>query len=355
MKQMTNVGSFDLDYYLFPPSFHKFAEKLNVDAQKQARTNLQVVTKPAGLVVHLNGCPVGVAPLKLSLPAGEYLVDAAFLTGRGISKKVVIEDQPELDKDEGNKDVIVEFDQSFEGGIYTDGGPCFQAGNSQDRQTKMARLSSLLKVDSLVALREEKVKDEGNKEEKYLVAVIWNKNSENNGRRSREMRIKLVPDGPSSGEIEKLATFIASSQKGHDSRNDLVTKSVEKNTSLASTAGVSKWKRTLAWSLAGCALALGGAAVYEQIHINRLEKQAKGLVAADGNVTPGEEGHYQQLDHQRESASKLGKGLAAGAVLSAAGAGTFFYLSWERSGVPDASTATSAGDGKLVFTVSGSF
>ncbi len=336
LSKMTSVGSFDLDYDLFPPSFHKFAENLRKEAQGKANTKLRITTRPSGLTIHVNGCPVGAAPMNLALPPGEYLVEAAFLTGRGIPKKVVVSE---------NKADTVEFDQGFEGSIFADRGPCFTfRGHSKNRLTQMARLSSLLEADSVVALREEEV----TKGDRYLVASLLEGSKD-----SREARIKLPAGGASNADIEKLAAFIASGN-ATPPVEEMGVKNDWKPTISQHSAVVSKpskWKRTAAWSLAGLTAVLGTVAVVEMVRVNNLEKQMKNYspdgAGLQGNTLP----EYEKRRSSSKTAATWGTVAAIGAGAAAIGSGTLFWLSLR----PSISPSALASSPRVGFALGGDF
>ncbi len=328
----------------FPPSFSRFARKVHDQARKKAAANLEVLTKPAGLRVYVDGCPVGVSPVKIAVPPGEYRVEAGFASGRSLPRIVQVKDR-----------TVVEMESSFDGAVYADNGPCIGlAKNREERLQTLVRLASVLGVRSIVTLREE----EPAPDEQYLVATMVDSTT---GKDLREARAKLVPGSKSHNEVvEKLAEWVATGDATPPVEPLVVSPIINDHlTAPHDVVGVGRsektnlaWKRTTSWSLAGLALVLGGIAVYEQVkinsHLNDMEK-----LGVNGSLPDAQaEAEYADYKSKCNRAWNWRNGLLVGAGAAAIGAGTFYWLSL----TPPARMATkNAGSPLVAFSVAGTF
>ncbi len=326
VERIARIGAFELDFRLFPPTFHKYVNDTRNELRKSANSLLNVVTKPAGLMVHIDGCPIGYSPIRLRVPEGKYQIDIEFSKGRGLFKKVVVKG-----------DTVVEFDNEFEGSIFAEKGPCvaFSADNEK-RIKSLAQLASLLGVQSVVLFRE----DGPVFGEKYLAVQLVDRNEN-----SREGRIKLSATGVADKDVEKLATFMVTGKLADKSKLLSSTLNPKANPKV-------KWQRAMAWSLAGLAAVMTGAAVYEQIHLGKIENNINSLDASRGHCREGEEeARRRQLDSDHSIAWMLRNGFAIGAAMASVGSGAYFYVSWDRQTYKK----TGQVDGKVSLTVGGNF
>ncbi len=335
VERIARIGTFKLDFRLFPPTFHQYVDNTREELKRGANSSLSILTNPVGLMVHIDGCPVGHSPQRLRVPEGKYQVDIEFPSGRGLFQKVV-----------AKGDTTVEFNKGFEGSIFADKGPCVAfSKDNKERIKSLARLAGLLKVQSVAMVREH----EPVEGKKYLAVQLVDKN-----KNSREAEINLLTNGATDDELddnlEKLATFIATGKveppvKSLPLRADNPIINVS-----SAPKPKAKWQRTVAWSLAGLAAALAGAAVYEQVHMRNIANDASPRRNSDGSYNHDDLMAYQ-LSRDFNTADKLRTGFIIGTALAAAGSGAFFYVSWDRQPAKITESATS----QVLFTVGGNF
>ncbi len=306
IERLARVGVFELDYYLFPPSFHQFVANYRKELERTSNSSLRVLTRPKGLMVTIDGCPVGPSPIKLRVPRGEYQVDVEFPTGRGLFKKVKVQG-----------DMEVKFDQEFEGSIFAGKGPCVAFPTDKKKRLRaFARLGKLLGVQSVVAVREYQPVFG----KKYL-SVEWI----DQGKKSKEARVVLPANNAPKVAIEKLAAYLVTGQVRLPV--EVLKKNAIASNSRYPVTTQSKWKSKTAWSLAGIAVLLGGVAVFEHLKMNQaLNKMENMKVDGVNHMDPSSRADYFQLRTQAQRDSNFRNALSIGAI-SAAAAGTFFWLS----------------------------
>ncbi|MHB8872237.1 MAG: PEGA domain-containing protein [Myxococcaceae bacterium] len=180
---------------LYPPSLRKVADTVRARVKADSKVTLSVITRPEGIEVFVGGKPLGRAPVAVTLPKGEYLVEGTFDGRRGLPKRVELQ-----------TDAAVELDRAFEGAVRPDQGPCLStSGGREGRLAALVRMASLLDVSSIVAAREE----EPAGGERYLVATAVDGAS---GEETREARVKIYAGGVSPGAIDRLADFLTTGE-----------------------------------------------------------------------------------------------------------------------------------------------
>ena len=122
------------DSSLFPPSFQRFADTVRKAAKKRTTVRFEVTTSPVGKPVYVGGRRVGVGPVTLRVPAGEYRVEVDW-GHRGQARLVTVPSAP------------VELSASVEGAVSPDGGPCIAA--SGDVAGPLARIAPLVNASRI--------------------------------------------------------------------------------------------------------------------------------------------------------------------------------------------------------------
>ncbi len=184
------------DRNTFPPSFRSFADQVRAKVKKRGLASLQVQTKPAGLPVYVDARPMGVSPVTVKLPPGDYRIEVGSPTHRWMPREVRLEPAG----------ASIELDRAFEGAVHASKGPCLETEpNREARLTSMMRLAGFLRVPRLIAGRFE----EGPTGDRYLVVSVLDTMS---GQETQEAKVKLGPAGPPLGGIARLADFVATGE-----------------------------------------------------------------------------------------------------------------------------------------------
>ncbi|MGZ6134785.1 MAG: PEGA domain-containing protein [Myxococcaceae bacterium] len=173
------------DTGLYPPSFQKFVDKARKAAKKKTTTRLEVSTSPAGKPVYVGGRKVGVGPVSIRVPAGEYRVEADW-GHRGMVRTVTVPSAP------------VELSAAVEGAVYPDGGPCVEA---TDATAALSRASRILPS----ATRLLGVHSESSGQDSFMVVTSVT----GGGQDVREARVGVQPGAPTSEALVLLAGWAA--------------------------------------------------------------------------------------------------------------------------------------------------
>jgi hypothetical protein len=168
------------DTGLYPPSFQKFVDKARKAAKKKTTSRLEVSTSPAGKPVYVGGRKVGVGPVSIRVPAGEYRVEADW-GHRGMVRTVTVPSAP------------VELSAAVEGAVYPDGGPCVEA---TDATAALSRASRFLPATQLQGVHQESVGGAS-----YMVVTAVS----GGGQDVREARVQVQPGAPTSEALALLA------------------------------------------------------------------------------------------------------------------------------------------------------
>ncbi|MGZ6071579.1 MAG: PEGA domain-containing protein, partial [Myxococcaceae bacterium] len=172
------------DTGLYPPSFQKFVDKARKAAKKKTTTRLEVSTSPAGKPVYVGGRKVGVGPVSIRVPAGEYRVEADW-GHRGMVRTVTVPSAP------------VELSAAVEGAVYPDGGPCVEA---TDAAAALSRASRILPAPRLLG-----VHSESTGQDSFMVVTSVT----GGGQDVREARVGVQPGAPTSEALALLAGWAA--------------------------------------------------------------------------------------------------------------------------------------------------
>lgn len=179
----------------YPPSLHAFFDRVRKVVQAERTHDLVVTSRPAGLVVHINGRPLTKTPFKLKLPQGTYRLEAEYASGTGIARVV-----------QAGELASVELNEEFEGAVVADRGPCVKTdGTREGRLVVLVRLAALLDAERAIAVREE----EPSGGERYLVAALVDVRA---GEETREARVRMHAGGFAPGSIDRLADFLATGE-----------------------------------------------------------------------------------------------------------------------------------------------
>ncbi|MGZ6076566.1 MAG: PEGA domain-containing protein, partial [Myxococcaceae bacterium] len=171
------------DTGLYPPSFQKFVDKARKAAKKKSTSRLEVSTSPAGKPVYVGGRKVGVGPVSIRVPAGEYRVEADW-GHRGMVRTVTVPSAP------------VELSAAVEGAVYPDGGPCVEA---TDATAALSRASRILPATRLLG-----VHSESSGADSYMVVTSFSGGA-GGAQDVREARVGVQPGAPTSEALAQLA------------------------------------------------------------------------------------------------------------------------------------------------------
>lgn len=302
-------------HHLYPANYLRLIQRERTTQVENATSTLRVSTRPAGLTVYVDGCPVGTGPVAVQVPAGAYRVEAGFPDGHGLPRTVQV-DGPLT---------AVEFDAEFEGSIYPDQGPCVAFGTDRERRLKaIARLSTVLGVRSIVTLRH----DEPTPGEHYVIATLIDGSQHAD---TREARIKVSARSLQAGDAAKLAEWLVTGNARPPveplRQRSPVALQDDALPALMRDDSPRRWERVAGWSLLGVAAGLGAVAVIEQIRKGRPEGELSRLQSGGASVSAQNAVRAQQLIDESNSAAKLRTGFAIGAGVAAACSGTMFVLS----------------------------
>ncbi len=185
------------DADLYPPATRNFVAKLRAKAEKKStRVALSVTTRPSGLAVFVDGKPIGNSPQTILLPAGAYPVEVDWGEGkRGLTRTVLLEGGP----------ASIELDKTFEGSVYPDKLCVRTDGTRKGRLAIAARLTALLGVQTVHAIREEEPADQ----ERFVTAVTLN----SSGEERVEGRIKLYSGTLTPAAWESFVSFMITGER----------------------------------------------------------------------------------------------------------------------------------------------
>lgn len=173
------------DSSLFPPSFQRFADTVRKAAKKRTTVRFEVTTSPVGKPVYVGGRRVGIGPVTLRVPAGEYRVEVDW-GHRGQARLVTVPSAP------------VELSASVEGAVSPDGGPCIAA--SGDVAGPLARIAPLVNASRLYGVHMDTKGD-------MSFAVVTSVDA--TGGALREARVRLQIGAPSTEALALLAGYAA--------------------------------------------------------------------------------------------------------------------------------------------------
>jgi hypothetical protein len=169
----------------YPPSFQKYVDKVRKAAKKKSTSRLDVTTSPPGKAVYVGGKKVGLGPVAVRVPPGEYRVEADW-GHRGAVRTITVP-----------ASAPVELSAAVEGAVYPDGGPCVEASDAVAGVSRVARLAGGARV---IGVHTESVG-----EDSFLVATSANAQ----GQDVREARVKVQPGAPTTEALGLLADWAA--------------------------------------------------------------------------------------------------------------------------------------------------
>jgi hypothetical protein len=173
------------DTSLFPPSFQRWADTVRKAAKKRQTVRLDVTTSPPGKPVYVGGRRMGVGPVTLRVPAGEYRIEVDW-GHRGLVRTVTGPSAP------------VELSAAVEGAVWPDGGPCLEA--AQDYGTVLARFAGELSATRVNGTHTDTVGQN-------TYAVVTSVGAA--GGDLREAQVLLRPGAPSTEAFGLLAAYVA--------------------------------------------------------------------------------------------------------------------------------------------------
>jgi hypothetical protein len=168
----------------YPPSFQKWVNGIRKAAKKKSTSRLEITTSPAGKAVYVGGRKVGVAPVSVRVPPGEYRVEADW-GHRGAVRTITVPSTP------------VELSAAVEGAVFPDGGPCVEASEPVAALARAARLTGAGRV---VGVHPETAGTDS-------FVVVTSANAQ--GQDVREARVKVQPGAPTTEALGLLADWTA--------------------------------------------------------------------------------------------------------------------------------------------------
>ncbi len=166
----------------YPPSFQKYVNGIRKTAKKKATSRLDITTSPSGKAVYVGGRKVGVGPVSVRVPPGEYRVEAEW-DHRGAVRTITVPSAP------------VELSAAVEGAVYPDGGPCVEASEPVAALARAARLTGGGRIVG--------VHPESAGEDSFVVVTSANAQ----GQDVREARVKVQPGAPTTEALGLLADW----------------------------------------------------------------------------------------------------------------------------------------------------
>jgi hypothetical protein len=293
----------DPDFY--PPSFRRFVDALRRRIDVEASSSIRISTRPSKLIVSVDGSPIGESPVVLSVPAGEYRVEAAFPEEGGAARLVKVQGAS-----------AIELDSGFEGAVHRARGPCLAIRSGREAHlVALVRMASLLGAAQVVAVREE----EPTANERYLVASLVKASS---GEELREGRIKIYASGFPPGAAARLAAFLATgiaeppvqplnrgdlaagyTHPDFPARTDLLpvmSAADEQIIQPVPMVDSKRRSRTPAWMAAAGAGAFLGTSVWQALGARATDDRLNQL-RGDGAFHAGSEQEVMRLNHQLKS------------------------------------------------------
>jgi len=168
----------------YPPSFQKWVNGIRKAAKKKSTSRLDITTSPAGKAVYVGGRKVGVGPVSVRVPPGEYRVEADW-GHRGAVRTITVPSTP------------VELSAAVEGAVFPDGGPCVEASEPLAALARAARLTG---GGRIVGVHSESAADDS-------FVVVTSANAQ--GQDVREARVKVQPGAPTTEALVLLADWAA--------------------------------------------------------------------------------------------------------------------------------------------------
>ena len=172
------------DTSLYPPSFRRFADTVRKAAKKRPTVRFEVTTAPPGKPVYVGGKRVGVGPVALRVPAGEYRVEADW-GHRGVVRSVTVPSSP------------VELSAAVDGAVFPEDGPCVEA---TDPASALARVAKATSTSRAYGVHTDTV------DSNAFVVVT---STDPSGSDVREARVKLEQGAPSTEALGLLAGVAA--------------------------------------------------------------------------------------------------------------------------------------------------
>jgi PEGA domain len=172
------------DTSLYPPSFRRFADTVRKAAKKRPTVRFEITTAPPGKPVYVGGRRVGVGPMALRVPAGEYRVEADW-GHRGVVRSVTVPSSP------------VELSAAVDGAVHPEDGPCVEA---TDPPTALARVAKATGTSRAYGVHTDSA------DSNTFVVVT---SSDASGSDVREGRVKLEQGAPSTEALGLLSGFAA--------------------------------------------------------------------------------------------------------------------------------------------------
>ncbi len=166
----------------YPPSFQKYVNGIRKAAKKKSTSRLDITTAPVGKPVYVGGRKVGVGPVSVRVPPGEYRVEADW-GHRGAVRTISVPSAP------------VELSAAVEGAVSPDGGPCVEASEAVAALARAARLTGSGRILG--------VHPESAGEDSFVVVTSSNAQ----GQDVREARVKVQPGAPTTEALGLLADW----------------------------------------------------------------------------------------------------------------------------------------------------
>lgn len=167
----------------YPPSFQKYVDRIRKAAKKKSTSRLEITTSPAGKPVYVGGRKMGVGPVSVRVPAGEYRVEADWGYRGAVRTLTVPSGAP------------VELSAAVEGAVHPDGGPCVEA---TEPVAAIARAARFTGGGRILGVHPDSAGDDS-------FVVVTSANAQ--GQDVREARVKVQPGAPTSEALGLLADW----------------------------------------------------------------------------------------------------------------------------------------------------
>jgi PEGA domain len=187
---------FKPDTSVYPPSFQKFISDVRKAVAKRPTNRLDIAVSPPGKRVFVDGKRVGVAPLSLRLPVGDYVVEVDW-GYRGLGRTVTVPAPPAPTRP-------LELAAAVEGAVAPDGGPCVEP--DADMPATLSRLLPKLNVTKIYGVRTEV----GTGADQYASVTEVS----GGGSEQRTIRVKLQPGAPEGEALGLIAGYFATGRGG---------------------------------------------------------------------------------------------------------------------------------------------
>jgi hypothetical protein len=311
-----------VDATQYPPSFAKQIEEAKAKLKLAPRRKLTIQSSSKGAKVFLDGRDLGVAPVTVTVPAGQYKV-----SGKLGDLRI-----PRFGIDLTNEDQNVTFDVALAETLRPAvGGLAVPPG---DRTKSLVRAGAVLGLDKLLAAS---LVVQG--DVTYLAGAFYDVRR---GMLLREGSIRLSNRQPPTGSMAALSNFLITGApsgtvlQGPPPADRKTISGPLAGPGPELTASAGRRSPALGWSAFGAgvlSIGAGAFSVVEAMSAKGSYNDARALLGSDNTLKIGSDpARYKQLVSSGDSAKSkatLGAGVAIG---TAALSGVLGYLSYKQTG-----------------------